>query len=154
MSSFLRIMFRQNVDFLKMSPVSCLMLLIILAHLSWMLKWAFLITYCPSSVRLSVCLSVCKLFTFSSSSQEPLGQFQPNLAQSNFGWREFKFVQMKGHTLFQGKIIAKILKLYRKLQNHWVNFNQTWHKACLGLWWFKFVQMKGYTLLKVDIILK
>ena len=37
------------------------------------------------SVRLSVCLSVCKLFTFSSSSPEPLGQFQPNLAQSILG---------------------------------------------------------------------
>ena len=61
-----------------------------LAHLSWKLKWAFLITYCPSSV----CLSVCKLFTFSSSSQELLGQFQPNLAQSILGWRGFKFVQM------------------------------------------------------------
>ena len=48
-----------------------------------------LITCRPSSVRLSVCLSVCpsvcKLFTFSSSSPEPLGQFQPNLAQSILG---------------------------------------------------------------------
>ena len=34
---------------------------------------------------LSVCLSVCKLFTFSSSSPEPLCQFQPNLAQSILG---------------------------------------------------------------------
>ena len=56
-----------------------------------------------------------KLFTFSSSVQEPLGQFQPNLAQSILGWRGFKFVKMKGHTLSQGEIIAKILKLYRKL---------------------------------------
>ena len=37
------------------------------------------------SVRLFVCPSVCKLFTFSSSSQEPLCQFQPNLAQSILG---------------------------------------------------------------------
>ena len=29
-----------------------------LAHLSWKLKWAFLITCCPSSVCPSVCLSV------------------------------------------------------------------------------------------------
>ena len=35
-----------------------------------------------SAVLPSVRLSVCKLFTFSSSSPEPLGQFQPNLAQS------------------------------------------------------------------------
>ena len=34
-------------------------------------------------------LSVCKLFTFSSSSQEPLCQFQPNLAQSSLGWWGF-----------------------------------------------------------------
>ena len=38
-----------------------------------------------SVLCLSVCLSVCKLFTFSSSSPEPLDQFQPNLAQSILG---------------------------------------------------------------------
>ena len=48
-----------------------------------------------------------KLFTFSSSSPEPLGQFQPNLAQNILGWRGFKFVQMKGHAIFQGEIITK-----------------------------------------------
>ena len=39
------------------------------------------------SDRLSsvVCPSVCKLFLFSTSSPEPLGQFQPNLAQSILG---------------------------------------------------------------------
>ena len=36
----------------------------------------------PSSVR----PSVCKLFLFSTYSQEPLGQFQPNLAQSILQW--------------------------------------------------------------------
>ena len=38
-----------------------------------------------SVVRLSVRPSVRKLFTFSSSSPEPLVQFQPNLAQSILG---------------------------------------------------------------------
>ena len=41
----------------------------------------------------------CKLFTFSSSSSEPLGQFQPNLAQASLGegdsslfkWRALPF---------------------------------------------------------------
>ena len=61
----------------------------------------------PVVRRLSVCLSVCKLFTFSSSSPEPLGQFQPNLAQSILGWWGFKFVQIKGPSLFQGEIITK-----------------------------------------------
>ena len=55
-----------------------------LAHLSWKLKWAFLITCRPSSVRPSVCLSV------------------------NFS------------------------HFHLLLQNHWANFNQTWHKASLG----------------------
>ena len=87
-------------------------------------------------------LSVCKLFSFSSISKEPLGQFQPNLAQSILGiqvcsnegpglfqpgdkydiakihkpyilaqsvleLREFKFVQLKDHALFQGEISKK-----------------------------------------------
>ena len=47
------------------------------------------------------------LSIFSPSSPEPLGQFQPNLTQSILVWREFKFVQMKSPTLFQGEIITK-----------------------------------------------
>ena len=62
------------------------------AHLSWPLKWVFLITCRPASV----CLSDCKIFTFSTSPPEPLGQFQSNLTQC------ITFVQMKGHALFQG----------------------------------------------------
>ena len=60
-----------------------------------------------SVVCLSVCLSVCKLFLFSTSSPEPLGQFQPNLAQSILGWRGIKFVQMKAPAFFKGEIITK-----------------------------------------------
>ena len=71
---------------------------------SWTLKWAFLIVYHPSSV----CSSLCKLFTFSSSPQQPLIQFQPNLAQSIPGWRRLKFLQMKGHTFPKREIILEI----------------------------------------------
>jgi hypothetical protein len=35
-----------------------------LAHLSWKLKWAILIAFCPSSVCLAVCLSVCLSVNF------------------------------------------------------------------------------------------
>jgi len=35
-----------------------------------------------------------------SSSQEPLGQFQPNLAENMLGRWEFRFVQIKGQTPF------------------------------------------------------
>ena len=48
-----------------------------------------------------------KLFTFSSSSPEPLGKFQPNLAQSILRSWGFKFDQIKGHAFFQGEIIMK-----------------------------------------------
>ena len=79
-----------------------------------------------------------KLFTFSSSSQEPHSQFQPNLAQSILGWQGFKFDQMKGPVLVQGEIIMKEQKYIDEikknvlLQNHMTNFNQTGHKAFLG----------------------
>ena len=95
---------KQIKPMIRLLMVKCLKLhhievsLQFLAHLSWKLKWAFVIAYCLSSVHLSV---------ISSSSQEPLGQFQPNLAQSILWWWGFKFLQMKGHALFQGEIIRK-----------------------------------------------
>ena len=49
------------------------------------------------------CYRCCKLFTFLSSSPEPQGQFQPNLAQSILGLMGFKFVQRKSHFLSQGE---------------------------------------------------
>ena len=36
----------------------------------------------------------CTLFTFLSSSPEPLGHFQPHLAQGIIAWRGFELVQM------------------------------------------------------------
>ena len=79
-----------------------------LAHLSWKLKWVFLINCCLACVHLSVCLSVCKFFIFSSSSPQLPRQFQPNLEQSILGCKWFKIVQMTGHNLFQREIIWKI----------------------------------------------
>jgi hypothetical protein len=57
-----------------------------LAHLSWKLKWAFLIAFCPSSV----CPSDV--------------------------WR----------------LSVRLLHFQLLLQNHWANFNQSWHKSSLG----------------------
>ena len=89
-----------------------------LDHPSWKLYWAFLITCRPSSVYPFVRLSVYKLFTFSSSSPEPLGQFHPNLAQSIPGWKGFKFVQMKGHALLQEEIIIKKQKYIDEIKEN------------------------------------
>ena len=80
-----------------------------------------------SSVRLTVCPSVSRRFTFSLSYPEPLGQFQPNLAQRIIGWRGFKFVQIMDPVPFQGEKLKNIL-----LNNHLASFNQTWNKVSLG----------------------
>jgi hypothetical protein len=124
-----------------------------LAHLSWKLKWAFLIACCPASVCLSVCLSVnFYIFDFFSRTTGPIltkldtnhpwvkeiqvyskegdspsprgdnservkihwkflkpaSQIQSNLVQIILGWREFKFVQIKGQVHFKGEIITKM----------------------------------------------
>lgn len=60
------------------------------------LKLTFLITICP----LSVCLSVCKFFTFSISFPAPLGIFQTNMTQNTLRQNEFKFVKSKDHAFF------------------------------------------------------
>ena len=60
-----------------------------------------------SVVRRRRCRCWRKLFTYSSSSPEPLVQFQPNMAQGILGLRGFKFVQMKEPALSQGEIITK-----------------------------------------------
>ena len=108
-----------------------------LAHLSWMIKWAFLITCRPSTV----CPSVCKLFTFSSSSREPLGQ---SLVQFNQTWHNASLGEWKsnlvsrrappfskGILLQNSKNTSTILKNLL-LYNSWANFNLSWHKASLG----------------------
>ena len=81
-------------------------ILMVLAHLSWRLKWTFF-----DQNLCVVCHGHCprrcsKLFTFSSSSPEPLGKFQPNFSQDILGYRGFKFVQIKGPALFKGEIIT------------------------------------------------
>ena len=90
-----------------------------LAHLSWELKTAFLIACCLSSVHLSQGEIIRKLQKFIEeilkSFSEPLGQFQPNLAQSILGWWGFKISQRKGHALFQGEIITKCEKYIDKI---------------------------------------
>ena len=75
------------------------------------LVWAFLL----SVVRLSASPSVRKLFAFSSS-LEPIGQFQPNLAQSILEWRGFKIFEMKGYACFHG---------YRNWRNLKISFSRT-----------------------------
>lgn len=94
------------------------------SHLTWKLKWVFLIAFCPSvrpefpSIHPSVRLSA----NFSHVHNIP--KFQSNLAQSPHGLGEFNFSQMKDHALLQGEIIPKYGKYMDKIQNlpqieHW-----------------------------------
>ena len=63
------------------------------------------------------CPSVCKLFTFSTSSQEPLGWFQSNLSEIIFMHREFRLVQMKVQALIKGDNWNNIKNI-----KNWVEF--------------------------------
>ena len=65
---------------------------------------------------------------------------------------EFKVLQIKAHTLPQGEIIAKIIKIYGENLNYRASFNQTWHKASLGIGNSDFFQIKSHALLQGEII--
>ena len=90
-----------------------------LAHLSWKLKWAILIAFCPSSV--------CKFLHF-------------RLLLQNF-------VQRNGIVPLQGEIIAKEWKCTENfknlLQNQRAKFNQTWYKLSLGHGNSKFFKLRA-----------
>ena len=105
-----------NVSLLTLSFILCKIWLTVLiyhhsgslecflAHMSQRLKWGF------SGQNLSVVRRCCwrwrgrKLFTISISFPEPLGQFQPNLAQSIVFLGQG---DSREHILFQGEIITK-----------------------------------------------
>ena len=72
---------------------------------------SFKLTWAKAQVSLSdrnLSVVRCHCFTFSSSSPEPLDQYQANLAQSILCWRGFKCVHLKGPALFQEEIIMKL----------------------------------------------
>ena len=58
-----------------------------------------IILVCCSAIRQGKC-ELHNLTKIKKNSREPPGQFQPKLAKSILGWKELKFVQMKGHPLF------------------------------------------------------
>ena len=91
------------------------------------------------------CLHCCccchKLFMFSSSSLEPLEQFQPNLAPNIHRWRRFKYEQMKSPRPFPKGDNYEIAKIHpRNL------------KRIHGWRGLEFVQMKNHSILKKEIM--
>ena len=123
---------------------------IFLAHLSWKVKWAFMIACRPSSV----CPPVRKLFTLSSSSPEQQGQFQQNLEQSIDSF----LLKWKARPFFKGRYyeIAKIfwqnLKLFSSRTTGPVSAKlgtsiHGWRES-------KFYQMRGHVLFQGEINMK
>ena len=78
------------------------------------------------------CWRCHKLFTLSFSSPEPLGQFQPNLAQSIPGWRGIQVCSNEGTRSYQMVDNWEIININLLLQNYWAIFNQTLTKVSLG----------------------
>ena len=92
--------------------------------------WAFLIAWRPSSVRPSVCLSVCKLFF--SRITEPistkLDTNNPWVKGIHIGSNQGPCPFPRGDKYGIAKLYRRNLKIFNLLQNHWTNFNETWHK--------------------------
>ena len=59
--------------------------------------------------------------------------------------------QIKVHAHFKGKVFRNsenMLTKFKNLQNHWGNFNKTWHKGFLGDGDSIFLQIKGHAFSK------
>ena len=70
-------------------------------------------------------------------SQKPLSQFQPNLISTKHplvkGIQVYSLEELRPFLRGDNLEIDKntLTKLKNLLQNHWANFNQTWHNASL-----------------------
>ena len=97
-----------------------------------------------------------ELFTFPSSSNEPLRQFQPNLVQSFLGWREFKFCSQEGPWFFPRGDNNKRVKTYWQILKSFSpepldHFEPNLAQNIFGWSKFKFIQMKDPSLFQGEI---
>ena len=101
-----------------------------LPHLSWKLKWAFLSACCPS-----VCLSISKLFTFSSSSSEPLEPISTKLGTKHPWVKGVHVCSNRGPCPLlrrdNNELGKNINKIFKKSSSPEA-LGQTWHKASVG----------------------
>ena len=79
------------------------------------------------------------------------------MAQIIFGWREFKFVQMKGPSFYQGEIITKLRKYINKFeksssQEPRGQFQPNLAQSILGV--YEFISMKGHAFFQKEKITK
>ena len=79
-------------------------------------------------------LTFLHIFIFISRTTWPIST---KLGTKHPGWRWFKFVKERATPYSKGRSLQNrentLIKFKNLLlQNHWANFNQTWHKAFLG----------------------
>ena len=74
-------------------------------------------------------------------------QISTKLSTKHIGWREFKFIQMKGQANFQGEIITK-----KRKQFDTGEFQPNLAQRIRRWGWFKFVQMKCQAHFQREII--
>ena len=98
-----------------------------LAHLSWKLKWAFLIACHPSSEIAKIHLQ--------NFNQKKHTSISTKLATMHPWVKGHQVCSNEGPCPFPSgdyyEIAKNILTNFKNLllQNHWANFNQSWHKA-------------------------
>ena len=131
---------------------------VFLCHLSWKLKWAFLITWRSSCVRLSSVRLSINFSHFHLLLKNQWANFNQTSLKASFGNGDSSFLNERSRPFSRGYIyqIAKI---------HWQNlkifFSRTTKPIStkLGtsiLWWWglKCVQIKGHTPFQEKIITK
>ena len=134
----------------------CIFFFIHVSDLSWKLKWAFVIVCCPTSVH----PSVRNLFTFLSSSSEPVGHFQSNLIQNILKrWGTSALKWRATHHPFSRSDNSEIVKIH--CQHFKIIFSRTYWPFQPNLaqhileWWeIKFVQIESHNLFQGDMIVK
>ena len=83
-----------------------------------------------------------------SSSLEPLGQINSNLAQSILGWKRFNFVWKKSHALLNEETIVTtqtfVGDILQRSAEQMSQFKMKWH--------ISFVEINGYAIFLGEII--
>ena len=126
----------KRFDIIKSMRIFWLQGVLFLAHLSWKLKWTFLIACRPSSVCQSVRLSL-NFSYFRLLLRNHCANFNQTWHKVSLGkgdssllkWRAITFPT--GRYLQNSEITLTTLKNLL-LKNRWANFNQTWHKSSFG----------------------
>ena len=114
----------------------------LLAHLIWNLIWTAV-----HHPFVSVCSSMCKFFTFSSSSTIT------KHGRKHLWVKEIPVISHEGSRLFKEDLLCNSENTQKKftnflLKNYCANFNQTWHNTSLGKWNLRvFFKKRGIRLI-------